>query len=196
MERNGILHPWIVGVKCDDIVHSHMDQLLKGQSAVQRFPPCPFVLAAFIQEWHDNIHSSGLSAYCGNDPLQILKSNDPLQILKMIVRRHVVQMTAQRVGQRIVADIHHEIEVVSPDGFLQNTFGFPGAEAGSLGVDEVRRTLIPFELEIILLLVVPVFTPLYNVVVDLGPQLFAALQWNDTQTVKVFFGFLCHFRSA
>ena len=150
-----------------------MDQLLKGQSAVQGFPPCSFVLAAFIQEGHDNIHSSGLSAYCGNDPLQILK---------MIVRRHVVQMTAQRVGQRIVADIHHEIEIVSPDGFLQNTFGFPGAEAGSLGVDEVRRTLIAFKLEIILLLVVPVFTPLYNVVVDLGPQLFAALQWNDTQT--------------
>ena len=91
-------------------------------------------------------------------------------------------MTAQGVGQRIVADIHHEIEVVATDGFPQNTFGFPGTEAGSLGVNKVRGTLIAFELEIVFLLVIPVFTPLYNVVVDLGPQLFAALQWNDTQT--------------
>ena len=68
-------------------------------------------------------------------------------------------MTAQRIGQGIVADIHHEIEVVPADGFLQNTFGFPGAEAGGLGVNKVRRTLITFELEVIFLLVVPVFTP-------------------------------------
>ena len=81
MKRNGILHPGIMSVKCDDIIHAHMDQLLEGQGTVQGFPPCSFVLAAFIQEWHEHIDSSGLSSHSGDDPFQILK---------MIVGRHVV----------------------------------------------------------------------------------------------------------
>ena len=89
-----------MGIKGNDVIDSHTDQFLKSQSTVQRFSPGPFVLTAFIKERHDHIDSSGFSSYGGNDPFQILE---------MIVRGHVIGVAAERVSQRIVADIHHKI---------------------------------------------------------------------------------------
>src|SRR5699024_10208228 len=115
MKRNGVLYPGIMSIKGDDVVNSHTDQFLKAQSAVQRFPAGSLVLTALIQERHDNVDSPGFPSYSGNDPFQILK---------MVIRRHVIGVAAERIGQGIVADIHHEIEVVTADRFLQDTFGF------------------------------------------------------------------------
>ena len=63
----------VVGIEGDDVVNTHIYQLLKCQSAVERFPAGTFVLAALIEERHDDIQAACFSAYCCDDSLQILK---------------------------------------------------------------------------------------------------------------------------
>ena len=57
----------------------------------------------------------------------------------------MVNFSAQRISERVVAHIHHEIQVITADRFLQNSFCLAGAEAGSLGADEVGIPLITFK---------------------------------------------------
>ena len=125
IQRDGILHPWIMGVKSNDIVYAHPHQFLKRQGAVQGFPAASLVLAAFIQERHDHVKTAGLSADSGDDTLQILI---------MIVRGHVILMSCQRVSQAVIADVYHQIDIHSPDRVIDNAFGFAGAKTGDLCV--------------------------------------------------------------
>ena len=84
------------------------------------------MLAAFVKEWHDYINSSCLSTY---------GCNDSLQILIMIIRRHVVNMPAQGIGQTVVAYIHHKIKILSADRLCNDSLGFTGAETRNLSTD-------------------------------------------------------------
>ena len=47
-QRDSVLHTWVMGVKRDDIVYTHMYEFLKRQGAVQRLASGAFVLSAFI----------------------------------------------------------------------------------------------------------------------------------------------------
>ena len=44
----------------------------------------------------------------------------------------MVFMTTEAVGHTVIADIHHDIEIVPSDGFPDNTFGLAGAKAGNI----------------------------------------------------------------
>ena len=173
MKRNRILNSGIMGIKGDNIIYSHTDQLLKAQSTVQRFSPGSFVLTAFVKEGHNDIDPSGFPSYGGNDPLQILK---------VIVRGHMVGVAAQRISQGIVADIHHEVKIVAPDGFLQDTLCLAGTETRGLRIDQIRRALISLKLQVVFFLMVTVLPPFHDVVVDFCPKPFAAFQGNDAKT--------------
>ena len=70
--------------------YAHSSQLLQTKCAVERLSSRSLVLAALIQEWHNDIDSAGFSTD-GCD--------DTLQILEVVVRRHVVGVAAQRIGQ-------------------------------------------------------------------------------------------------
>ena len=48
VERDGILHSGIVGIKGYDVVHTHFYQFLKSDGTVQGFAAGAFVLSAFI----------------------------------------------------------------------------------------------------------------------------------------------------
>ena len=74
------------GIKGDDIVNAHIAQFLKRQCTVERFSGGTLMLAALIEERHNDSDSSGLSS-AGCD--------DTLQILIMIVRRHVIHISAK-----------------------------------------------------------------------------------------------------
>ena len=65
-----------------------------------------------IQEWHNDIDSAGFSTD-GCD--------DTLQILEVVVRRHVVGVAAQRIGQAVVADIEQNVDIVTADRFVDDT---------------------------------------------------------------------------
>ena len=69
MKRNRILNPRVVGVKGDDVVNSHRDHLLEGESAVKRLSCGPFMLPALIEIRHNDGNAPCLSAYGSNDPL-------------------------------------------------------------------------------------------------------------------------------
>lgn len=69
VQRDGILHAGIVGVKRDDIVYAHIDHFLQGQGAVQRFSGGTLVLAALIEIGHDDSDPSRLAAHGGDDTL-------------------------------------------------------------------------------------------------------------------------------
>ena len=81
MQRNRVLDTRVVSVEGDDVFYAHSSQLLQTKCAVERLSSRPLVLAALIQEWHNDIDSAGFSTD-GCD--------DTLQILEVVVRRHVV----------------------------------------------------------------------------------------------------------
>ena len=112
-QRDCVLHPRIVRVKSDDIVDAHANQLLKSKRAVQRLAGSTPVLAALIEERHNDIDAAAFSAY---------SRDDPLQVLEMIVRGHVVDIPRQRVCYAVVADVHHQVQVLAADRFGDNAF--------------------------------------------------------------------------
>ena len=137
-QRDSILHTRIMGVKSNDIGDTHLYQLLKGQGTVQRFSFCSFVLTALIKKRHDHIDPVGFSGG---------SSNDPFEILIMVIRRHMVGMTADLVCQAVVAYIYHNKHIRSPDRFTDNAFGFSGAKAWTVTVDEKALLRIPPEIQ-------------------------------------------------
>ena len=148
------------------------------------------MLAAFVEERHDDIDPAGLSADCGNDSLQILK---------MIVRGHVILVSEQGIGQAVVADVNQNVDVVSADGFVDHTFALAGTETGSLGFEDITAAFISFILGNILFVfcISAPGSPLYQVVVHLLPEGDAACKRNDAkpsdrQGVKISFVFLTH----
>ena len=56
---DGILHPRIMGVKGNNVMNTHMNQLFQGHGAVQGFPVGPLMLPAFIKEWHNHVNPVG-----------------------------------------------------------------------------------------------------------------------------------------
>ena len=126
-ERDRILNSGIVSVKSDEIGNSHVAELFERDGAVQRFSLGTSVLAAFIQEGHDDIDPVGLAVGSGDDPLQILK---------MIVRGHMVHVSADRVGKTVVGDIHHDEKIGPTYRFIDITFTFAGSETGTFAVHQ------------------------------------------------------------
>ena len=55
-----------------DEINTHIHKLLQGQGTVERFTAGTLVLAALIQEWHNDIDSAGFSTDGCDDTLQIL----------------------------------------------------------------------------------------------------------------------------
>ena len=112
MQRNRVLDTRVVSVEGDDVFYAHSSQLLQTKCAVERLSSRSLVLAALIQEWHNDIDSAGFSTD-GCD--------DTLQILEVVVRRHVVGVAAQRIGQAVVADIEQNVDIVTADRFVDDT---------------------------------------------------------------------------
>ena len=122
MQRNRVLDTRVVSVEGDDVFYAHSSQLLQTKCAVERLSSRSLVLAALIQEWHNDIDSAGFSTD-GCD--------DTLQILEVVVRRHVVGVAAQRIGQAVVADIEQNVDIVTADRSLMIPFASPEPKRGT-----------------------------------------------------------------
>ena len=86
------------------------------------------VLAALVEERHDDVDPARFSAN-GCD--------DALQILKMIVRRHVVRIFSNGVGQAVVADIYEQIEIRAADRIFDDTFCLSGSKTRNTGIYQI-----------------------------------------------------------
>ena len=134
LKGDRVLYPGIMSIKGDDIGNTHSGQLLQGESAVQRFPFGTLVLTSLIKERHDHVDTTGFSVGSGNDTLQILI---------MVVRRHMVFITADRVSQAVVQHIGKDKKIRTSYGLFQDSFGFTGTETGAAAVNEVGILQIP-----------------------------------------------------
>ena len=69
VERDGVLHSGVMGVKGDNGFDPHGHQLFQSHGAVKRFPVRFFVLAAFVEKRHDHINPVGSGRGGSDDPL-------------------------------------------------------------------------------------------------------------------------------
>ena len=172
VKGNRVLDAGIVGLEGNDVFHAHVHQLLQSHGAVEGFPGAALVLAAFIQIGHDNRQTAGLAAD---------SRDDALQILEMIVGRHVVRVAVKLVGQAVIADIHHQVQIVSADGIVDGALGLSGSEPGRVRRDQIRVALISGEGDIGFVLQIAAVAPFYKVIVDLAAEVLAAFQWDQSE---------------
>ena len=93
----------------------------------------------------------------------------------------MVYHSAERVGQAVIADVHHEVQIVSADGFLDGSLSLSGTKTGGLCLDDVVIPLISGKCNGGFVLALPLPSPLYQMSVHLFPQLRAALQRDQSQ---------------
>ena len=86
----------------EDVFNAHVGQLFETHCAVERFSLGSLVLAALVQERHDD--GDTLCRSNGS-------TDDTLQILKMIVGRHMVRMSADGIGHAVVGDIGDQEQI-------------------------------------------------------------------------------------
>ena len=128
-QRNRILYTRIMSVKSDDVGNTHVNQLLQSHCTVQRLTFAAFMLSSFIQERHNNIDTMRFSGS---------SSDDTFQILEMIIRRHMILITAYLISNTVVGDIAKNEKIHSTDRFVDDTFCFTGTETRAVTVDQVR----------------------------------------------------------
>ena len=97
----------------------------------------------------------------------------------MIVRRHVVQMTVHCIGQTVVADIDHDKKIFSADRFAQNAFCLTRTETRAAVLYEIIFAFIGCEKCGIYIFFKGFLAKSDNMVVDLLPKSFAALERGD-----------------
>ena len=96
----------------------------------------------------------------------------------------MVRVSAEGIGEAVVAHIHHDIDIIAAYGLTQNALCLSGTEAGGLCFDKIGIPLIAFKLQVVFLLMFTVPAPFYNVVINPGTQLFTAFQWNDPKAAS------------
>ncbi len=127
------MYAGIVGIKGNDVGNSHADQLFQCKGTVQRFDLGALVLTALVEKRHDHADTAGLSRG---------SSNETLQILVVVVRGHVIDVSVDAVGQRIVADIYHDKEIDAPHGFVHDSFCLSGTKTRTAAFDKIVVHLI------------------------------------------------------
>ena len=155
-----------MGIEGDDVLYTHIHQLLQSQCAVQRFTGGASVLSALIEEGHDHVDTLCFSTG---------SSNDTLQILIMVIGRHMVDLTTHFVGQAVVCDIKHDIEIISADGLLDRSFCLSVSETGQRVVNQVAVTLIALECNVIRVKLLPAGAPFYELLIHFLAKFLAAL---------------------
>ena len=173
VQGDGVLNAGIVGVKGNDIIYAHPDQLLQGDGAVQGFTLAAGLLAAFIKVGHDNGDPPGLAAG-GRD--------HALEIGVMIVRRHMVLQTEHFVGLAEVDHIYKDIEVHTADRLGKDAFAFAGTETRQVAVHDIAGTLIIVESGIMSVLALAFRSPAGQVIVNLFSHFLTAYYRDDPQS--------------
>ena len=120
VQRYGVHHSGVMGIESDDVIHSHLYQLLQSYGTVQRFPCRSLVLPALVQEWHDDGDAPCLSSH---------SRYDTLKILIMIIRRHMVLLAEHVVSHAVITDIHQKIQIHASHGLVYHTLAFAGSES-------------------------------------------------------------------
>ena len=131
-----ILYTSVMCIECNDVLHTHAYKFLKCCCAVQGLSAAADILAAFIQIWHNNVYSAGLSAD---------SADNTFQILKMVIRGHKILIRSNIIGKTVVTYINHQIDIITTYGFHDRAFRFTGTETCCLNRDQIGISLISLE---------------------------------------------------
>ena len=167
-QGHGVLHAGVVGVKGDDVGDAHGLQLLQRDGAVQAFPVGAAVLAAAVQQRHNDAHALGFAAG-GLD--------QTFQVLEMVVRGHKVLMAENLVFLVVIAHVYDEIDIVAAHGGADEALAVAGGKAGAFALDDKRVLAHPGLLR-----------PAEQVTVDLGGELLGAGHGNQAEVGEAFIG--------
>ena len=161
-----------MGVEGDNVFHSHIHQFAQRQRTVQGLSSCSFMLAALIKERHDYVDPSCLA--CGS-------GDHTFQVLIMVIGGHMVLHPVQRIGQAVITDINHDIQVLAADGFQNFSFSFTGAKTRCSGTDNVGILLITGKRNRSLVLALSFSPPVGQPCIDFFSESIAALQRDQSQ---------------
>ena len=130
------------------------------------------MLAAFIKERHNYIDTVCLACCSGNNSFKILE---------MVVRRHMVLVSAYSIRFTVIGHINHNIKVSATNGFFNITFTFTGSETGTGCIDNISILLVIFKYNILFVFMFTLFTPVYNILVDSLSKLCTARVNNNSK---------------
>ena len=143
-----------------EIIDAHIGQLCEHISTVQGFPAGPFMLPAFIKVRHYHIDTVGLPG-SGSD--------HSLQILVIIIRRTVIRISVDGIGQTMVTYIYYNEKILAPDGFPYNSFSFTASETEIGGIHKVAVLDISPESGIVMFCIFHIFPEFNKIIVDTFP---------------------------
>ena len=127
-QRYCVFDHWRVGVEGYQIGDSHGMKLLQHTCAVEGFPEVAFVLTAAVEDRHDDGDPMSLSS---------CRLDKSLEILIVVVRRHVVEMTADSIGKAVIAYICHNKKICTADRFSEDAFCFSGSKTRAAAVHQI-----------------------------------------------------------
>ena len=182
VKRNGILHPGIMGIKGDYIIHSHGCKLLQSHGAVQRLSGTSSVLSALIQEWHDD-----------GDPVSLAFDScyDTLQITEVVIRRHMVLIAAYRIGEAVICNIKHNIYVEPSDGLLYESLCLAGTKPGHITVHYKGLAAVSGWNHMKVLVIISLFSPFDQKFINLLADPFHTVHGNYSKWCYGFSGCQC-----
>ena len=172
-QGDGVLHTRIVGVKGQDIIHAHIDQLLEHKSTIHGLAGTSSMLPALIEEGQDD--SDGRRLAGGG-------ANQSLDIRIDIIGRHVIHVAADLVLEAVVQDVRNDIEINSTDRFCDKSFRFSGTKPGTAGFDQVRISTVILKNNITDVVMISVFSPINDIRINTFSQGLAARVYDDAKT--------------
>ena len=101
-QRDRILDAGVMGIKGDDIIDSHAYQLFQSLGTVKGFPAGTPELAAFIEKRHYHVDAACFPAD---------RRDHPLQVDEVIIRRHVIDLSAHIVSNAVITYIQNEKDI-------------------------------------------------------------------------------------
>ena len=171
-QRNCVLHPGIVSVKGDDVLHAQAGQFLQHQCAIHGFTGGTTVLPALVQEGHDNGNPLRLSAD---------GSDDALQVRIMVVRRHGNGSSVHVIGNLTGGNVGNDVDVVAANALGQQSFALAGAKPGAFRLQKESIQVVAGESVELVALFTDALAPVSEVFVDSFTKGFAARHCNHAK---------------
>ena len=94
----------------------------------------------------------------------------------------MIDIASELIGQGIIADVNEKVDVISADGFTDDSLRFSGTEPGNVAGDNVGASLIALHSRRGLVVGLAVSSPLYKIIIYLVADHGTALQRDDSET--------------
>jgi len=100
----------------------------------------------------------------------------------MVIRRHTLWLAGHHISTAVVADINHNVDIFTTNGFIQNTLCLTGTETWTIGTDQVSISFITVEDNVVFVYIVSVSSPFYEIMINLFTKACTTFVSNDSET--------------